>query len=234
MRRRHDTLLFVDEVQTGMWRTGPFVRSAELGLKPDLLTLGKGTSDMMFPSALTLHGDRVEQRLNDRDCDLAQTLGARCRFDHGSRTILNVLRWGTGANLGETVARRGQLFAELLNADLAGCRNVREVRSYGLLVGIELRVPNRWLRRAFPQMVLLSLMQHRRFPVLAGFCQYEPHVLKLTPPLTVSENELRQMSAAIGDVLRRHSVITLWDGLRHATKEARVWPRGAVRGANRT
>ena len=54
-RKRWGYLLLVDEVQTGMYRTGPFIFSQTLGLTPDLLLLGKATSDMMFPFALTLY-----------------------------------------------------------------------------------------------------------------------------------------------------------------------------------
>ncbi|MBC7965799.1 MAG: aminotransferase class III-fold pyridoxal phosphate-dependent enzyme, partial [Fuerstia sp.] len=62
-RREAGVLLFVDEIQTGMFRTGPFVRSSELSISPDLMTIGKGTSDMMFPFAMTLYSDRVNYLL---------------------------------------------------------------------------------------------------------------------------------------------------------------------------
>jgi hypothetical protein len=39
--------------------------------------------------------------------------------------------------------------------------------------------------------------------VLIGFCQYEPNVLKITPPLSSSEDELRRMCSTLGEVLRR-------------------------------
>ena len=54
-RKRWGYLLLVDEVQTGMYRTGPFVLSQTFDLTPDILLLGKATSDMMFPFALTLY-----------------------------------------------------------------------------------------------------------------------------------------------------------------------------------
>ena len=47
------------------------------------------------------------------------------------------------------------------------------------------------------------MLRHADFPVLAGFCQYEPNVLKITPPLNVSPDEIRQACATIIDVLRR-------------------------------
>ena len=46
-------------------------------------------------------------------------------------------------------------------------------------------------------------MRHRRFPVLVGFCQYEPNVLKITPYLTVAHAEISQVCATITEVLRR-------------------------------
>jgi 4-aminobutyrate aminotransferase-like enzyme len=82
---------------------------------------------------------------------------------------------------------------------------VRDVRSYGLLIGIELEtrgLPRRWMRGLLPRLVLLSLLKNQPFPLLAGFCQYEPNVLKLTPPLSITEQEVDQMCAAIEAVLR--------------------------------
>ena len=89
---------------------------------------------------------------------------------------------------------------------------MRDVRVFGLLIGIELdtrRWPRRWLRKRLAAFYLLSMLRHERFPVLAGFCQYEPNVLKITPPLNVSPDEIRQACATIVDVLRRplHKVL---------------------------
>ena len=47
------------------------------------------------------------------------------------------------------------------------------------------------------------MLRHASFPVFAGFCQYEPNVLKITPPLDVSPQEIRQACATIIDVLKR-------------------------------
>ena len=76
-RREAGVLLFVDEIQTGMFRTGPFVRSSELSIGPDLMTIGKGTSDMMFPFAMTLYSDRVNYLLNSRNAVLPSRLHGR-------------------------------------------------------------------------------------------------------------------------------------------------------------
>jgi acetylornithine/succinyldiaminopimelate/putrescine aminotransferase len=203
-RREHGYLLLVDEVQTGVHRTGPFSRSAAMGLEPDLLVLGKGTSDMMVPFALTLYTDAVRDRL--AGSGLPAAVRERYGYDAGYRTVLNVLRRADELRLAERVAESGEVFAGRLRERLAGNRGVREVRAFGLLVGVELdarRWPRRWLRGNLYSLYLLALLRHPRFPVLAGFCQYEPNVLKLTPSLTASADDLRAAADAVGEVLAR-------------------------------
>jgi acetylornithine/succinyldiaminopimelate/putrescine aminotransferase len=205
-RREHGYLLLVDEVQTGMYRTGPFTRSGALGLSPDLLVLGKGTSDMMFPFALVLYSTAVRERLDRAAPDLPEAIRRRYGYEYGYRTVLNVLRRAEEPRLSERVAESGALFARLLREGLAGCPAVREVRAFGLLIGVELdsaRRLRRWFRKRLFWFYLLGMLRHPRYPVLAGFCQYEPNVLKITPALTAAPADIREAAATITEVLRR-------------------------------
>jgi acetylornithine/succinyldiaminopimelate/putrescine aminotransferase len=205
-KRRWGYLLFVDEVQTGMYRTGPFIRSRQLGVEPDLLTLGKGTSDMMVPFAATLFSEEVHDLLACRKPDLVDSLRQRLDYEFGLKTLVNVLDQTAEANVAEKVSQVGALFAQLLAEGLAGCKAVRDVRVYGLLIAIELdttRGPRKWLRKQVGPLYVMSLLHHRPFPVFLGYCQYEPHVLKLTPPLSITPQEVRQVCGALKAVLRR-------------------------------
>jgi acetylornithine/succinyldiaminopimelate/putrescine aminotransferase len=205
-RQRWGYLLLVDEVQTGMYRTGAFARSQALGLTPDLLVVGKGVSDMMFPYALLLYSDAVRARLEHAGSDLPAGLRQRYGYEFGYRTVLNVLRRAEELRLAERVAESGALAARLLGDELADCPAVREVRVFGLLLGIELdaaRWPRRWFRKRLFWFYLFNMLRHPRFPVLVGFCQYEPNVLKITPPLNATPEELRRMCATVAEVLRR-------------------------------
>jgi acetylornithine/succinyldiaminopimelate/putrescine aminotransferase len=205
-RRRWGYLLLVDEVQTGMYRTGPFTQSGAFGLTPDLLLLGKGTSDMMFPFALTLLSDAVAEDLAARAPALAGAIRRRYGYELGYKTVLNVLRSGEGQDVSRQVAGAGELFARLLARGLAPVDGVHDVRVFGLLIGIELdtrRRPRRWLRRRIAGLYLFAMLRHERFPVLAGFCQCEPNTLKITPPLNVSPDVVRQTCETIVDVLGR-------------------------------
>jgi acetylornithine/succinyldiaminopimelate/putrescine aminotransferase len=205
-KTRWGYFLFVDEVQTGVYRTGPFIRSQALGITPDLLTIGKGTSDMMVPFALTLYSETVHGRLNERAPELPRAIRQKYDYEIGYKAVLNTLRRAEEMNLPSRVQEAAALFSGLLGEELASCKAVREVRVYGLLIAIELdtnRWPTRWFRKWASWLYLLHLARHPSFPVMIGFCQYEPNVLKLTPPLTISPAEVRRVCATIGTILNR-------------------------------
>ena len=133
-------LLLVDEVQTGMYRTGPFTLSGALGLTPDLLAARQGHfgHDVpVRPDALLRGGARNARTGAARICPMRSS--KRYGYEHGYRTVAQrpspaPRSW----TLSRQVAESGALFAELLDAGLASCKAVREVRVFGLLIGIEL------------------------------------------------------------------------------------------------
>lgn len=166
--------------------------------------VGKGVSDMMFPFALVLYSSAIREKLERVGSDLPAAIEKRYGYEFGYKTVLNVLRRAEELRLPERVAEAAALFARLL-PQKGSCKAVREVRVYGLLIGIELdasRWPRRWFRKQLYRFYLFGMLRHR-YPVLVGFCQYEPNVLKITPPLTVAPAEVRAVCATIGEVLRQ-------------------------------
>jgi 4-aminobutyrate aminotransferase-like enzyme len=228
-RRRRGYLLLVDEVQTGMYRTGPFVRSRALGLTPDLLLLGKGTSDMMFPFALTLYADAVAGRLAERAPTLIDAISRRFDYEQGYRTVVNLLRLGEQIDLTRQIEYAAESFRRGLAEGLASGRNVRDIRAFGLLIGVELdtrRWPRRWLGKQLAALSLLAMLRHPRFPVLAGFCQYEPNVLKITPPLDAGPDEIRAACRTIVEVLNAPLPKILAAGLGGLLKPSPIRKKG--------
>ncbi len=216
-RRETGVLLSIDEIQTGMFRTGPFVRSSELSIAPDLLTIGKGTSDMMFPFAMTLYSDRVNYLLSSRKAALPSRLHKRYGYEIGYRSILNTLQRKDADDIRGNVIAIGHMFRDALQQALAGIGIVKEVRSFGLLIGIELDLRKTVIQRLglnAVQLYLLRMMQHRGFPLLMGFCQYEPNILKFTPPLTTSKDEVEKIAQTISDALRSSTLSLLTTGMR--------------------
>lgn len=197
---QHDCFLLADEIQTGMFRTGPFVRSAALNVRPDLLAIGKGTSDMVFPFAVTLFSDRVQTRLHARDCDIAASLQERFHYPLGYAALLNTLLRAETDGIAEAVADAEQRYRTALPDALSECPRVRDIRIHGLLIGIELTPPPRLpraLQNRSAYLYLRQMLQDPEFPLLMGFCQYEPSTLKFTPPLTVSPEEIHASAQTI-------------------------------------
>jgi acetylornithine/succinyldiaminopimelate/putrescine aminotransferase len=148
----------------------------------------------------------VREKIEHAGSDLPAAIRKRYGYEFGYGTVLNVLIRADELSLSQRVAESGDLFARLLGEGLAGCKAVRDVRVHGLLIGIELdatRWPDRLFRKQLYSFYLYSMLRHQGFPVLAGFCQYEPNVLKITPALTVQPQEIRKACATITEVLRR-------------------------------
>jgi acetylornithine/succinyldiaminopimelate/putrescine aminotransferase len=206
LRERYACLLFVDEIQTGLFRTGPFLRCETVGLKPDLATIGKGASDMMIPTALTLYSSAIQARLKDRGCDLPDWLRRRYRYEAADRTLLNTLRRASASDLSAEVMRKGLRLERIISGWTKECPRIAGVRCYGLLLGIEISLPTPFVplsRSLVAQLYLSELLNHPRFPVLGGFCQYEPNVLKFTPPLTITDDEVDLFSETLISALSR-------------------------------
>jgi adenosylmethionine---8-amino-7-oxononanoate aminotransferase len=140
-------LLICDEVATGFGRTGSLFAAERCGLTPDLMAVGKGLAAGYLPMSATVASRRVA------DAFLGEDLGPAA-FYHGhsfggnalaaavARRHLELLReWDV---LGNVAARSEQLRRRL--AGLASSPAVAEVRSCGLMAGIELDPPAPGLR----------------------------------------------------------------------------------------
>jgi adenosylmethionine-8-amino-7-oxononanoate aminotransferase len=144
-------LLVCDEVATGFGRTGTLFASEQCGLRPDLLCIGKGLAGGYLPMSATVAGGRVAAAFAGED------LGPET-FYHGHSFGGNALaaavalrhlqlidEWEVLANV---VDRAEQLAKRL--TPLSGRAGVRQVRSCGLMAGVELAPPQpglRWGRR---------------------------------------------------------------------------------------
>ncbi len=176
--REVGALLWVDEVQTGLGRTGTFFAYEQLGLEPDLVTLAKGLGNGLPIAALLV-----------RD-GAAEAIGAG---DHGSTFGGNPVAAAAAcavveaidAELLEQVAGKGRRLTDGLRA-LPG---VREVRGRGLMLAAVLD------RDAGP--VVDAARGAGLLVLTAG-----TDVLRLLPPLVVSNEEIAQALAILGEALR--------------------------------
>ncbi len=147
-----DVLLICDEVATGFGRTGTMFASEQCGLRPDLMSLGKGITGGYLAMAATAANDRVYQAF------LGEDLGERTLY-HGHSYSGNALAAAVGLahlhlmddwDVLANVTAGAEQLSKLLAHHVAGRPGVRAVRQQGLMVGIELAPPPdgvRWGRR---------------------------------------------------------------------------------------
>jgi ornithine--oxo-acid transaminase len=224
---RHGALLIADEVQTGLGRTGRFLACEHYGVEPDMVLLAKALSGGFVPVGAVAMRKRIFDQVFDR-MDRA--------FVHGSTFSKNDLAMAAGlATL--TVLEDEQLCARaatLGDALLEGLRRrlekfelVREVRGKGMMLAVEFGPPQSLkpkslkLRAAyalmeeaspglFCQLILVPLFARHR--ILAQVAGHGMPVIKLLPPLVVSEADVAWIETGLDDVVRAsHSLGAVWD-----------------------
>lgn len=174
-------LLIIDEVQTGMGRTGHDLAHTAAGIRPDLLVLGKSIAGGL-PLAATLLTDDVAGKLQNGLH--GSTFGGSPIACAAGVAALDVLREEA---LSARAATEGQrLLDRFRKADIP---LVREVRGAGLMIGLDLRIK--------PPPVLERLLSRGFLALPAGNT-----VLRLLPPLTTARADLEAAATAIEDVLR--------------------------------
>ncbi len=183
---RERVLLILDEIQSGLGRTGKMFAAEHEGVKPDAMTLGKALSGGLYPVSAFVTTDEVMEVF--RPGSHGSTYGGNPLGAAVAREALRVL---VEENLVENAARMGERFARGL-ADLrAG--SIREIRQVGLWIGIELDPSAGGARR------YCEALQDEG--VLAK--ETHTHTIRIAPPLVITEREVDWALEKLGSVFRR-------------------------------
>lgn len=182
----HDLLLIVDEIQTGLGRTGKLFAYEHFGIEPDIFTLAKGLGNG-FPIGAMLGKQK-----------LVEAFGAG---SHGSTFGGNPLATTAGLatlqviveeNLSAHAAQLGEDMLEQLQTKLADCSFVEEIRGLGLILGIKCTGPATELIGRAREAGLLVIP--------AG-----PQVIRLLPPLILTQEECEQGIDILCQVIRQYA-----------------------------
>jgi acetylornithine/N-succinyldiaminopimelate aminotransferase len=182
---RHGLLLVLDEVQTGMGRTGKLFAHEWAGFTPDVMAVAKGLGG----------GFPVGAVLATKEAAKGMVAGT-----HGSTFGGNPLATAVGAAVLEAVLEPGflehvQAMALRFKQQLAGLRDefphvIEEVRGSGLLTGVKMKPPG--------GDVINACIGEKLLTVGAG-----DNVVRLLPPLNVTEEELSEAVRRLGAALAR-------------------------------
>jgi ornithine--oxo-acid transaminase len=219
--RKHGALFVLDEVQTGLGRTGTFMAGQRYGVDPDMIVLAKALSGGLVPCAALLMSDEIYKSVFH---------SLRRAFIHTSTFSENSLAMRAGIATMEVLSREhlieradnlGLKFRDHLRMVLKPYEMVKEVRGEGMLTGIEFRAPRNLAMRMsfeafkavhpglFGQILVMRLFNDR--DILTQICGNNFMVWKVAPPLTVSEAQLDYCVESIQSVVEAvHSSSVFW------------------------
>lgn len=234
---KYETLLVIDEIQTGLGRTGTFLALEHWGIQPDMILIAKMLSGGFIPVGAILTKqwifDRVFSRM-DKAVVHGSTFGKNALAMVAGLATLSVI---DDEKLIERSAVMGEKLINELKQLIDEFEFVKEVRGRGMMIGIEfgpprsLKLKTAWklLETASPslfcQMITIPMLtQHRVISQVAG---HNSFVVKLLPPFIITDDDIAWIVRGFREVIREaHRVPgAMWDLAKtlagHAIKSKR-------------
>ena len=180
---RHGWLMMLDEIQTGIGRTGTWFAFQHEGIVPDVMTLAKGLGNGV-PIGACLARAAVAQLFTPGSH--GSTFGGNPLACRVGCTVLEIIQ---EQGLLENAARQGEHLLARLRMELEDHPQVRAIRGKGLMIGIELASPYRDLaqRAAQEHGLLINVTRGK--------------IIRLLPPLTLERKEVEMIVRAITRLL---------------------------------
>jgi ornithine--oxo-acid transaminase len=221
--RQHGSLFVVDEVQTGLGRTGRFLACEHWGLEPDMITLAKALSGGYVPVGAVLCREEIFDRTFhhiDRAVVHGSTFGKNPLAMTAALATLHVIE---RENLVERAALMGERLMKRLDPLVQKYELLTDVRGKGLMMAFEFGAPRSlklklgWKmiemarKGLFSQLVTVPLFQRHR--ILTQVAGYNVNMVKILPPLIITDTELDLFTEAFEDVVAdcHRYPGTLWD-----------------------
>ncbi len=181
---RFGWLLMLDEIQTGMCRTGTWFAFQQEAIRPDVFTLAKALGNGVPIGACLARGEASEVLVPGTH---GSTFGGNPLACRAALTVLNVLE---REDLAARAADLGQLIMNELDERLGGNADVRAIRGRGLMMAVEMARPCGELAR-------VCLDEGLLINVTAGT------VVRLLPPLVLTDSEADQLVTRLVTAIER-------------------------------
>src|SRR5690625_3438278 len=180
--KENDILLIVDEIQTGIGRTGKKFAYEHYDISPDIMTLAKGLGNGIPVGAMT-----AQEKYRDYfgPGTHGSTFGGTPIAMAAAKAVLTEI---FNDSFLLKVQETAQYFSEQLNKQLSNLEQVKEIRQLGLMIGIECHAP--------AVGYITKLMEKGLVVLSAG-----DNVIRLLPPLTITKQEIDQAVHLLQEVL---------------------------------
>ena len=196
--REHGVLLILDEVMTGFGRTGAWFAAEHWGLRPDMITAGKGASSGYWPLGLCIASGQIYDAVRE-----AGTFTHGFTWSHhpvGAAVAEATIELIEREDLVAASRRSGELARGWLAEALGAHRNVGEIRGKGLMLAVEFvvdratkvpfprseRIAERIMAAAFDRLLTV-------YPCSSAVDGDIGDAVLLGPPLSVTDADLREM-----------------------------------------
>ena len=180
--KERSIVLIIDEIQTGIGRTGERVAYEHFNIKPDIVTLAKGLGNGVPVGAML-----ANQKFYDvfGPGSHGSTFGGNPIAMAAAKAVLNI---AFDSSFLEEVTKKAETLQSQLNARIADLPAVQSIRGKGMMIGIECKQD---ISHLIPQMIDKGLLV-----LVAG-----PTVIRLLPPLTVTNDEIDKAVSVLEEVL---------------------------------
>lgn len=188
LRKRCDetgSLLILDEIQTGFGRTGALFAFQRFGITPDILVLAKGMGGGLPIGAFVSTPEIMSTLSHDPILGHITTFGGNPVCSAAALANLEVI---LSEKLSESVSRKSELFQSLLRH----IRGIKDYRSAGLMIAVELD--------SF-QSVKSVIDQSMQKGVILDWFLFNDHSVRIAPPLIIEDDEIRTACGVIGEAI---------------------------------
>jgi acetylornithine aminotransferase len=172
---KNNWLLILDEIQTGMARTGEWFAFQHTGIVPDIMTLAKSLGNGV-PIGACVANEKAASVM--KPGSHGSTFGGNPLACAAGLAVIDTIE---KENLVEQANSNGNKLLDSLKKNLAGIDGVADIRGMGLMIGIALQPPCKELVTAALQDGLLISVQ-------------SDHVIRLLPPLNITDEQIQLIS----------------------------------------
>ncbi|MEM0139477.1 MAG: aminotransferase class III-fold pyridoxal phosphate-dependent enzyme [Ferroplasma sp.] len=179
-------ILVADEIQSGLGRTGKMWAHEHFGIKPDIITIGKGIGGGIPLSATAGKPEYMDNLLKGEQ---SSTTGGNPIASAAGTAVINQLT----DDMIKSVARKGELFRRILSDELSGVKIVKEIRGLGLMDAVELRV------KFLP--VFMDIINNGVLPLYSGIS-----ILRMLPPYVITDEEIKEAANIMSNSIKSYGI----------------------------
>ena len=211
----HNTLLIVDEIQTGFGRTGKLFACEHEGIVPDILCLSKSIGGGVMPLAAYTTTEKAWKHAYgsiEKATLHTSTFGGNSRAAAAGIATLEII---FREDLPRQAAEKGEYLLEKLRQLQVKYPFLKEVRGRGLMIGLEFAQPekgildrltggavNKLASEYLGAMIAGELLNKHR--IVTAYTLNNPNVVRLEPPLTVSYGQLDTLLVALEEICAKN------------------------------